>query len=119
MGVNKEYQHQGIGAILLDFSIRFLRMHKAQSIYVLVEKDNIVAQQLYAKFGFRDITNLAWKNATAIRFFEYSLDTNIAQSQRIQGNAMQRYPKLSLAIGTGFVAVATAVIYIHKLKMPR
>ena len=51
--VDKEYQHQGYGSIMLDFVINLVKMSKVPNISLEVRSSNENAIKLYNKFGFK------------------------------------------------------------------
>ena len=50
--VDKEYQGQGFGKMLLEFAIKLCTMSKVQSISLEVRENNDKAIALYQKYGF-------------------------------------------------------------------
>lgn len=49
----KNWRGKGLGAQLLDFGIRAAIQHECKRITVLTDKDNLAAQSLYKKMGFK------------------------------------------------------------------
>lgn len=53
--VKKDYQNQGIASSLLDYVIQLAKKEQIKHIMLEVRKSNIVAQNLYTKFQFKQI----------------------------------------------------------------
>jgi ribosomal-protein-alanine N-acetyltransferase len=54
IAVKKEYQGQGIGKYLIMGLVDYCKRHSIINMTLEVRKSNIVAQNLYKKFGFKD-----------------------------------------------------------------
>ena len=50
--VDKAYQRQGFGSMLLDFAVKLCQLSKVKSLSLEVRENNVAAQALYEKFGF-------------------------------------------------------------------
>lgn len=58
IGVDPRYRSQGIGAELLDHSIRLLRGQRIDRLRLTVDKRNSTAVGLYNKIGFRIVDEI-------------------------------------------------------------
>ena len=54
IAVHKDYRRQGIASILIEEMLKLCKKHKTRYIMLEVRANNIPAQKLYAKYGFRD-----------------------------------------------------------------
>lgn len=54
IAVHKDYRRQGIASILIEEMLKLCKKHKTRYIMLEVRANNIPAQKLYAKHGFRD-----------------------------------------------------------------
>ena len=50
--VDKAYQRQGFGSMLLDFAVKLCQLSKVKSLSLEVRENNVAARALYEKFGF-------------------------------------------------------------------
>lgn len=50
--VDKPYQRQGFGSMLLDFAVKLCQLSKVKSLSLEVRENNVAAKALYEKFGF-------------------------------------------------------------------
>ena len=55
IGVDVEYRKQGLATILLLELKNFAKETKKESLFLEVRKSNVVAQNLYLKFGFKQV----------------------------------------------------------------
>ena len=55
LAVAEDYQKQGIGNKLLDYSLKELKEHKIDTVELTVEPDNEAALNLYQQFDFEKI----------------------------------------------------------------
>ena len=53
--VDEEYRNMGIGAFMLNEAVRIAKERDCKKIVLDVDKDNLIAQSLYKKFGFINI----------------------------------------------------------------
>jgi ribosomal-protein-alanine N-acetyltransferase len=53
VAVHPDYQGRGIGTRLLAEAIEFFRTEKVKAVTLNTQKDNVVSQRLYRRFGFR------------------------------------------------------------------
>ncbi len=51
--IDKEYQHQGYGSMMIEFAINLCIMSKVPTISLEVREHNEVAISLYEKYGFK------------------------------------------------------------------
>lgn len=54
--VDKEYTHKGIGSLLLNNIFKFCNSKNIKKILLEVRKSNVIAQNLYAKYDFKKIS---------------------------------------------------------------
>ncbi len=50
--IHEKFRGKGYGELLLDFLIKCAEFLKSEKIFLEVREDNIIAQNLYKKFGF-------------------------------------------------------------------
>ena len=55
LAISEEYQGQGLGNKLLDYSLKELKKQKINKVELTVDPDNERAIKLYQKFGFEKI----------------------------------------------------------------
>lgn len=55
LGVDVQYQHQGIASELLSAFLHNLMVYRAKRVFLEVSIDNIAADRLYKKYGFEVI----------------------------------------------------------------
>lgn len=53
--VRNEYRGRGYGALLMDFLIKCADFLKSEKIFLEVKEDNLIAQNLYKKYGFKEL----------------------------------------------------------------
>lgn len=58
VAVKKKYQGKGYSKILLQYIIEIAKNKKFNYIYLLVNKENIIAKKLYKKFNFKFNKNI-------------------------------------------------------------
>ena len=58
-------RRQGIGASIVNASLRWARLRGARTAWLAVESGNEAAIALYRKFGFRDVYRYAYRRAGA------------------------------------------------------
>ncbi|MDD2493073.1 MAG: ribosomal protein S18-alanine N-acetyltransferase [Bacilli bacterium] len=51
--IDKEYQQQGYGSMILEFAINLCTMSKVPTISLEVREHNFIAISLYEKYGFK------------------------------------------------------------------
>lgn len=51
--LRQKFQHQGLGKVLLDYSLKLAREANKQIIWLGVYEKNLSAQKFYAKNGFK------------------------------------------------------------------
>ena len=90
MGVDTEYQGKGYGKLLLNHAIEQLTILKVPKISLNTKLDNIKAQSIYEKAGF--------KGMAAGTEVYYTKEIDIPADQLPQGNIIQRNPKISALI---------------------
>ena len=61
LAVIPEYQHRGIGSVLLSQSLELLQKMELKKITIGVDGENEKAMKLYKKFGFQVQENLTQK----------------------------------------------------------
>ncbi|OJF90804.1 GCN5 family acetyltransferase [Pararhizobium antarcticum] len=64
-GVAETQRRQGIGASILDASLRWARLRGARKAWLQVEADNEAAIGLYRKFGFQDVYRYVYRRPGA------------------------------------------------------
>lgn len=73
IAVKKEYQHRGIGSLLIEFSKTYARNQNKKSLSLEVNEKNLVAINFYKKEGF-SVTNIRkkyYKDNDALVMFCY------------------------------------------------
>lgn len=61
--VDEKYRGQGIGAFMLSEAVKIAKEKDCKKIVLDVDKDNLIAQSLYKRFGFIDINeNLEYQS---------------------------------------------------------
>jgi ribosomal-protein-alanine N-acetyltransferase len=58
IAVHPSYRKMGIGTYFMNFIIDYAKKEHVKEIYLEVRKSNIIAQNLYKKFGFQIIEEL-------------------------------------------------------------
>lgn len=58
VGVKRKYQGKGYSKILLQYIVKIAKNKKFNYIYLLVNKENIIAKKLYKKFDFKFNKNI-------------------------------------------------------------
>ncbi len=53
--IHKNFRGKGYGKLFLEFLIKVANFFRADKIFLEVREDNIIAQNLYKKFGFQEI----------------------------------------------------------------
>jgi len=53
--IRDEYRGKGYGALLMDFLIKCAQFLKSEKIFLEVKEDNLIAQNLYKKYGFKKL----------------------------------------------------------------
>ena len=53
--IHRNFRKKGFGKVLLNFLIESAKVFKSEKIFLEVKEDNIIAQNLYKKFGFKEI----------------------------------------------------------------
>lgn len=51
--IDKEYQNQGYGSMILEFAINLCKMSQVPNISLEVREHNLIAISLYEKYGFK------------------------------------------------------------------
>lgn len=59
--VNPNFQGKGLGSELVKNVIDFARAQNLEGVVTQTEFENIPAQRLYEKFGFKQVENPEWK----------------------------------------------------------
>jgi ribosomal protein S18 acetylase RimI-like enzyme len=95
LGIDKDYQHQGLGRLLLQHALAKMKACYPALIMINTKRHNTLAQHLYEKEGFK----LVYPNATdtTSQDFIYTMQFEIPAGKMPQGNIIQRYPKTTLA----------------------
>ena len=62
--VNPVFSGQGVATSLVEKSIAFAKQNELNGVMTETESDNIPAQKLYEKIGFKKIDNASWEGAT-------------------------------------------------------
>ena len=55
IAIHRNYRGKGFGKLLLQFLIECAGVFKVERIFLEVKEDNIIAQNLYRKFGFKKV----------------------------------------------------------------
>ncbi|MBR6918012.1 MAG: GNAT family N-acetyltransferase [Clostridia bacterium] len=54
--VRSDYQHKGIGSLLMDYMISTVRINNFESIKLEVNKNNDKAKMFYHRYGFKKVS---------------------------------------------------------------
>ncbi len=55
IAIHENYRGKGYGKLLLQFLIECGKVFKSEKIFLEVKEDNLIAQKLYKKYGFKEI----------------------------------------------------------------
>ncbi len=55
IAIHENYRGKGYGKLLLQFLIECGKVFKSEKIFLEVKEDNLIAQKLYKKHGFKEI----------------------------------------------------------------
>ncbi len=50
-----EYQNQGLGSVLMDYALEFLKVHGVTTLTLEVRPSNVRARHYYQKYGFAKV----------------------------------------------------------------
>ncbi len=54
IAIHKNFRGRGFGKLLLQFLIECGKVFKSEKIFLEVKEDNLIAQKLYKKYGFKE-----------------------------------------------------------------
>jgi len=55
IAIHKNFRGRGFGKLLLQFLIECGKVFESEKIFLEVKEDNLIAQKLYKKYGFKEI----------------------------------------------------------------
>ncbi len=94
LGIDTNYQHQGLGRLLLQHALEKMKACYPSSIMLNTKRSNLTAQKLYQKEGFTPISAFS-------QDIIYEMKLEVPADKQPQGNIIQRYPKTALATIVG------------------
>jgi ribosomal protein S18 acetylase RimI-like enzyme len=108
IGIDRKYQHQGYGALLLDHTlIEFKKLH-VPVVEISVQSTNIPALKLYEKKGFVKVFDPPASAQPVPLLLRYTID--IPAHELPQGNIIQRHPRITLG------CCIAAIVYFGRRK---
>ena len=87
VAVHPEHRRRGIGRMLMQETIDYVRGHHGQEIMLQVERDNEAAIQLYRDFGFQEIGTIRrWETSTSrVRNLSLTEGDNTYEIRQLRG----------------------------------
>jgi hypothetical protein len=99
MGIDKEYQQQGLGRLLFRYAVQKLKMLNTPTIMLSAKTDNTKAIGLYTQEGFVPAPSYIPMKDTIFTF-----NVDVPADKLPAGNIIQRHPKTFLALSVPLIA---------------